>query len=84
MKVETIKEIKHNELLVNLKPLIDFIQVNDFSYFLVAGKDGICSRYLSGNYDDLRGMIEGMIESHPQFIAIFQDIMNDRLSKINS
>lgn len=61
MELETIAKTKHKELMVLINPLIDFMTANNYSFFLVAGKDGTCTRHLRGNYDDVHGMITGMM-----------------------
>lgn len=77
MKLETLNEIKHKELLVLLNPLVDFMTANKFSFFLVAGKDGTCSRHLRGTYEDVHGMITGMMQTQKQVGAMLTDIVND-------
>ena len=77
MELEKITETKHKELMSLMNPLIDFMTVNEFSFFLVAGKDGTCTRHLRGNYDDVHGMITGMMQSQKQVGAMLTDIVND-------
>lgn len=64
MDLETITENKHKELLSLLNPLVDFMIENEYSYFIVAGKDGTCTRHLRGDYIDVHGMISGMMENN--------------------
>lgn len=77
MDLETITENKHKELLSLLNPLVDFMIENEYSYFIVAGKDGTCTRHLRGNYDDVHGMITGMMQTQNQVGAMLTDIVND-------
>ncbi len=77
MDLETITENKHKELLSLLNPLVDFMIENEYSYFIVAGKDGTCTRHLRGNYDDVHGMITGMMQTQKQVGAMLTDIVND-------
>ena len=77
MELETLSETKHKELMVLINPLIDFMTANDYSFFLVAGKDGTCTRHLRGNYDDVHGMITGMMHTQKQVGAMLTDIVND-------
>lgn len=66
MDLQKITEAKHKELLELLNPLIDFMVENNFNYFLVAGKDGTCTRHLRGEFDDVVGMVTGMAENNTQ------------------
>ena len=70
---QSIVETKHSQLLSLLNPLIDFMIENKFSYFVVAGKDGTCSRHLNGDFDDLSSMLSGMMENNPQVKRLLKD-----------
>jgi hypothetical protein len=50
---------------------------NEYSYFIVAGKDGLCSRYMNGNYFDVIGMIRGMAETKKQVGAIVIEVAEE-------
>lgn len=63
----------HKELLELLLPLVKFLNENNYSYLLIAGKDNNCSRYLRGNAGDIHGMITGMMENNPQVKDLFVD-----------
>ncbi len=76
MELERITESKHKELSALINPLIDFMTENGYSYFLVAGKDGVCTRHLRGQYDDVEGMIVGMLENNKQVGGMLTDIVN--------
>ena len=67
-----VADSKHNELRTLLTPLIDFMIANDYHYFLVVGKDGVCSRHMSGHIDDLSGMLEGMAEHNEDVKGLLQ------------
>lgn len=77
MKLEKMSETKHDELLALINPLVDFMAENEYSFFLVAGKDGVCTRHLMGNYEDVYGMIIGMMQSNKQVCGIISDVSND-------
>lgn len=62
-----VQETNHDELTQLLNPLVKFIQENNYSFFLMAGKDGICTRHLQGDFDDITGMIIGLMEKNKQF-----------------
>ncbi len=76
MELETIAESKHKELLSLLNPLVDFMTENGYSYFLVAGKEGTCTRHLRGQYDDVEGMIIGMMKTQKQVGGMLKDIVS--------
>jgi len=77
MELQEISESKHKELLSLLNPLIDFMIENKYNYFLVAGKDGICTRHLRGDYDEVQGIIIGMIEKQKQVAGMLKDIVSN-------
>lgn len=56
---------QHDKLLELLNPLVDFLIENKYNYFIVAGKDDLCSRHLRGNSEDITGMVKGLVENHP-------------------
>lgn len=70
-------ETKHNEFLELLKPLIKFMVENEFNYFMVAGKDGLCSRYLKGDLDEVSGMISELIEKNKQVRGLLEYCVNE-------
>lgn len=63
----------HKELMKFIKPLVDFMNENKYSFFFVAGKDGICTRHMLGNADDITGMISGMMENNNDVKMIIED-----------
>lgn len=67
----------HKQLLAHLEPLIDFMDKNGHSYFLVAGKYGVCARYLLGNNTDLIGMLTGMAENNECVKKILIEAVNE-------
>jgi len=77
MKLDPISENKHQELLKHLKPLVDFMDKSGYNYFLVAGRDGVCSRYMSGAADDVTSMLTDMAEKHKQVKVILEHSLND-------
>ena len=77
MQLQPISESKHDELLSLLNPLMDFMIANNYTYFLVAGKDGTCTRHARGDYYDLHGMMHGMMKTQPQVKAVLKEIVED-------
>lgn len=75
MQLEKITETKHKELLALLNPLIDFMIENNFNYFLVAGKDGTCTRHLRGEFDDITSIISGMAKTNKQIHGMLEYIV---------
>lgn len=62
--INPVEEPNHIELLNLLLPLVEFLDENNYSYFLVAGKDGVCSRYLRGTWADLLPMLKDMAKKN--------------------
>lgn len=81
MELENIIETKHKELLTLLNPLVDFMIENGFSYFLVAGKDGTCTRHMRGEFDDVEGMIGGMALENKQVKNIILCVAENHKTK---
>lgn len=77
MELEKLNETKHKDLLALLNPLIDFMTENNFNYFLVAGKDGTCTRHLRGKFDDVTAMITGMMETNKQVRGMLEYSVNE-------
>jgi hypothetical protein len=77
MELKKLTETQHKELMVLINPLIDFMSKNGYSFFLVAGKDGVCTRHLMGKYDDIHGMISGMMQTQKQVETLITDVVND-------
>jgi hypothetical protein len=75
MKVNQIEDHKHDELTMLITPLIDFMNQNKINYFIVAGKDNVCSKYMNGNYYDIHGMITSMVQSQPQIAYMLKEIV---------
>ena len=75
--INPIQESKHQELLKLLNPLIEFMDTHGYSYFFISGKDGVCSRYMRGNFDDLTSILTGMAEKNPQVKVILEQALND-------
>lgn len=83
MNIQETKTTKHKELLSLLNPLVDFMIENGFTYFLVAGKDGMCTRHLRGDYDDVEGMIKGFMENNKQIAVLLQETVESFNKKQN-
>lgn len=75
--IPTITETKHQELLTLLNPLVDFMIANDFSYFLVAGKDGTCTRHMRGTFDDVTGMLTGFMKNNEAVKVMMKESVRD-------
>ena len=76
-ELEQINDSNHKELLSLVNPLIDFMIEHEYNYFLVAGKDGVCTRHLRGNIDDVSGMITGMMEKNKQVREVIELSLNN-------
>jgi len=47
------------------------------SFFLVAGKDGTCTRHMRGEASDLEGMLFGMAKRNKPVAAILKNVASD-------
>lgn len=77
MELKKTIETKHKELLALLNPLIDFMVENKFNYFLIIGKDGTCTRHLRGHFDDITGMITGMMKANKEVRGMLEYSVNE-------
>lgn len=75
MEIKKTKETKHSELLVLLNPLLDFLTENNYNLFLVAGKDGTCTRHAFGDNGDVAGMIKGMMETNEDIEKLINQVV---------
>lgn len=75
MNIKKTNETKHQELLALLNPLLDFLTENNYNLFLVAGKDGTCTRHAFGNNDDVAGMIKGMMENNEDIKTLINQVV---------
>jgi len=75
--LKSISETKHSELLTLLDPLVDFMVENNYSYFLVAGKYGTCTRHMRGKKHDVSEMISGMAENNSDVKEILEYCFNE-------
>lgn len=62
--IETVSETQHNELLKLLNSLFDFLIANDYNFLIVAGKYGLCSRYVNGKFVDVSSMLTQLMKDH--------------------
>lgn len=69
-------EKQHQELTELVNPLIEFLRKNNYSYFIIAGKEGTCTQHLMGIADDLEFMISSMIEKNPSFKDVLIEAIN--------
>ena len=53
------------------------MQKNEYSFFLVAGKDGISTRYAFGNPLDVAGMVLAMMEKNEEIAIIIKDAVEN-------
>jgi hypothetical protein len=79
MEIQHTINSNHEELLALLNPLVDFLIENNYSFFLVAGKDGLCSRYAFGDNGNVAGMINGMMETNKDIDVLIKQIVVDKL-----
>ena len=75
MEIQKTNETKHQELLALLNPLLDFLTENNYNLFLVAGKDGICTRHAFGDNGDIAGMLKGMMENNEDIKTLINQVV---------
>lgn len=68
------KKTNHHQLLEKLNPVIDYMTENKIHHFVLAGRDGTCSRYLLGNFDDLSSMLEDMANKNPDVKKLIKTV----------
>ena len=76
MEKENIIESTHDDFLKLLVPLVEYMNANGFSYFLVAGKEEVCSRYIGGKAEDITGMLEALFIKHNIVKKVVEAIIN--------
>jgi hypothetical protein len=64
----------HDQLLEKLNPVVDYMTAYRIHHFVLAGKDGTCSRYLLGNLDDLAAMLEDMANKNPDVKKLIKTV----------
>lgn len=82
-KIIPIHNETHDELIKLLIPLIDFLDKNNYSYILIAGKDGVCSRFMNGKFIDLGIMLTTLAEQNPEVKDLIKTT-NSVLEDINT
>jgi len=80
-QLELIAETKHEELLKLINPLVDFMNENGFHYFIIAGKDEECTRHMKGTFDDLEGMLIGMMQNNKGVESLIKSSINQFKTK---
>lgn len=65
----------HDYLVKNLNNLSEFLNDNGYSYILMAGKSGTCSRYIAGQRKEIELMLESFAKDHPQFLQILRNVV---------
>ena len=55
------------------KPVLEYLKENGFSFLIVAGKDGTCSRYMEGKRRDVISMIVGLMENNVDVEEVIEE-----------
>lgn len=84
MSQNKTSEKQHHELISLINPLVDFMNRNGFTYFIVAGKDGTCSRYMGGEYSEAAGMLTSFMESNETARKLLKESVADFESNANN
>lgn len=77
MEIKLEREIKHDVMLNLLTPLIELLEKEGFNFLIVAGKDGLCSRYAAGNKIELTDILGGLCQKNPEFKEVLKDASGD-------
>lgn len=77
MNITPHNETVHKELISKIDDLLAFCRLNGYSHLVLIGKDGQCSRYMEGTFDDLSGMITSFGVSNNDFKGIIENSYKD-------
>ena len=66
----------HTHLLSLVNPLVDYMKAQGYHFLLVAGKDNLCTLLLRADAANLAGMLQGMLEHHPEIAATVREALN--------
>ncbi|MFZ1751434.1 MAG: hypothetical protein WAU01_14640 [Saprospiraceae bacterium] len=77
----TTQATKHDELLSLVNPLIDYMTEHGYTYILLAGKDGICTRHLRGYNEELESILYEMCQKNPPVKKIITNVAEYRTEK---
>lgn len=70
MNIIPHNETVHRELIGKIDSLLEFCKAHGYSHLILIGKDGQCSRYMEGTFDDIEGMVSGFVKDNKSFGAI--------------
>ena len=69
----------HDDMLGLLVPLIDFLNVNQFSYLINVAREGTGSNYMNGAQPDLVALIGDLSSRNPQVYKLLDAALNKSL-----
>jgi hypothetical protein len=55
----------HNQMVNQVSKTINYLNKNEFNYFIVSGKNGLCARYYRSNHRDMIDMFKKLMLDHP-------------------
>jgi hypothetical protein len=70
MNVTPHNETVHRELINRIDNLLSFCKENNYSFLVLIGKDGQCSRYMEGTFEDIEGMVGAFAKDNKEFEGI--------------
>jgi hypothetical protein len=80
MNVTPHNETVHKELISKIDDLLDFCRLNGYSHLVLIGKEGQCSRYMEGTFDDIGSMVTSLGMSNESFGEIVE-VSNKAIKK---
>ena len=81
---ETIIEMNQqcrDEMIRLVADAAEHARNNGFTFLMVAGRDGVCSRYMGGLPGELRNILLGLAEDTPAFKKVVANILMDLTEK---
>jgi len=69
----------HDEMLARLTSLVEYLQANDFGYWLTVGRLGTAANYCGGNKAEVVGAVTNLTERNPQIAGTLRQALDEGL-----
>ena len=69
--------LTHDDVVLRIKLLADQLQENGFNFYLLVGKDSLCSCIARSNEKDLEAMIQSMQAKQPTLHNIIEKALSN-------
>lgn len=69
--------LTHDEAIARIKQLADELQQSGFSFYLIAGKDNLCSCFARTTEHELEAMIQSMQVKQPQVHNVIKNALSN-------